>query len=118
MNGTLVSAQVENVSTRRDNTIKVVFGLQELSPSKGAELLSAQGKIVALYISPKETIPQADMDQVDAVDMEFSGKTPSQRLRGVLYIQFTQSPEGFKTFSDFYLHRMERLIEDVKAKLS
>ena len=55
MNGTLVAAQVESVSTRRDRTLKVVFGLQEVSASKGAELLSLQDKVVALYISAKDS---------------------------------------------------------------
>lgn len=117
MNGTLISAQVETVGTRMDGTIKVVLGLQELSPSKGAELLDLRGKVVACYISPKETIPQKELDQVDEADPEFGGKSPSQRMRNVLYVLFEQSPEGFKTFDDFYKAKMEAMIIHFKSKL-
>ena len=46
-------------------------------------------------------------------------KTPSQRLRGVLFIYFKeQQKKGLKeTFDTFYARHIEKLIEYVKAKI-
>lgn len=117
MNGLLLAAQVESVGTRRDSTIKISLGLQELSPSKGAELLQLQNRLVAVYISPKDTIPASDIAQVDAVDAELPGKTPSQRLRAVLWRLWESAPEGFKEFDGFYRSKMEAMIEHFKSKI-
>lgn len=117
MNGTIVAAIIESVQTRRDNTIKIVLGCQELSPSKGAELLGMMNKLTAVYLSPKETISESELKQVDAVDVELNGKTPSQRLRNVLYVMFGQKPEGFKDFDGYYKSKMELIIEHYKSKL-
>ena len=117
MNGTLISCIVESVQTRRDNTLKIVLGAQELSPSKGAELLGLMNKLTAVYLSPKETISNAELSQVDQIDVELNGKTPSQRLRNVLYIAWQQSPEGYKEFAPYYQWRMEKIIEFYKSKL-
>lgn len=117
MNGTIVAAIIESVQTRRDNTIKIVLGCQELSPSKGSELLGMMNKLTAVYLSPKETISNAELKQVDQAEVELNGKTPSQRLRNVLYITWTQAPEGYKDFDGFYKAKMEVIIEHYKSKL-
>jgi hypothetical protein len=117
MNGTIVAAIIESVQTRRDNTIKIVLGCQELSPSKGAELLGMMNKLTAVYLSPKETISESELKQVDAVDVELNGKTPSQRLRNVLFIMWQQKPDGYKDFDGFYKAKMELIIEHYKSKL-
>lgn len=117
MNGLLMAAQVESIATRVDNTIKVGLGLQELSPSKAAELLGLRGKVVVVYISPKETIPQSELDQVDAIDPEVNGKTQSQRLRNVLFVLWGKVPEGYKSFDDFYKAKTEAMIDHFKSKI-
>lgn len=45
-------------------------------------------------------------------------KTPSQRLREVLYILYTQQPDGFTNSEDFYNDRIEKLINQVKGRLT
>lgn len=83
--GLLLAAQIEGVQTRRDSTLKITLGCQEMSQSKAGELLTMQNKVCAVYISQKETIPQSVLDQVDSVDVELAGKTKSQRMRAVLF---------------------------------
>ena len=51
------------------------------------------------------------------VEFEDTGKPPSQRLRAVLYRLWEQTPEGYKVFNDFYIAKMEKLIEHFKEKL-
>jgi hypothetical protein len=116
MNGLLISAQVENITTRKDHTIKITLGTSELSPSRAGELIQLMNKIAAVYISEK-AIDQKEIDQVDKMDPEFGGKTQSQRLRGVLFVSFEQNPEGFKEFDAYYRNKMNVIIEHYKSKL-
>lgn len=115
--GLLLSSQVENVSTRRDGTIKLVLGTQEMSQGKAGELFTMQNKVCAVYISIKESVPQKVMDMVDAVDVDMPGKTKSQRQRAVLYRIWELQKEGHKTFESFYAYKMEQHITDLKTVL-
>lgn len=115
--GLLLAAIVENVSTRRDGTLKITFGCNEMSSSKSGELVSMQNKVVALYISSKETIPQAVLDHVDSVDVDMPGKTKSQRQRAVLYRIWELNKEGHKTFESYYAAKMEAHISELKQHL-
>lgn|SRR5690606_27742334 len=117
MNGTLLSVYVENITTRKDKTVKLTLSTQELSPSKAGEMFSLMNKLAVAYISPKE-IDQKEIDQVDKIDPEFHGKTQSQRLRAVLFKLHEISPEGFKDFNNYYHFKMDELIESFKSKLS
>lgn len=116
MKGILLPAMVEGVASRRDKTVKITIGTQELSPSSAGELFHLNGKICAVYISEK-AIDQNEIDQVDKLDPEFSGKTQSQRIRNVLYKLFEQDKEGFKDFESFYRSKTELYIEHLKTKI-
>lgn len=116
MNGLLLSVQVESVSTRKDRTLKIVLGTQELSPSKAGELMGLMNKIAVTYISMKD-INQSEIDQVDKLDPEFGGKTQSQRMRNVLYKTFEHNSEGFKDFNSYYQAKTEQIIDHLKTKL-
>lgn len=116
MKGILISAIIEGVSTRKDNTIRVVFGTQEMTPNKAGELIGLSNKLSAIYISAQE-ISQTEIDQVDSVDPDLPGKTQSQRLRGVLFLLYEQTNDGFTTFDAYYKHHTEKVIEHFKQKI-
>jgi hypothetical protein len=115
--GLFLAAVVENVSTRRDGTIKLTLGTQEMSQGKAGEMFTMQNKMVAIYISVKETIPQAVLDMVDQADVDMPGKTKSQRQRAVLYRIWELQKEGHKTFESFYAYKMEEHISSLKSVL-
>lgn len=116
MKGNLFPAIIEAVGTRSDRTLKITLGCQEMSPQDGGQLLSLVHQLATVYISPSE-ISSKEISQVDKVEPEFSGKTPSKRMRDVLFVLFSQAPEGFKTFDEFYKNKMEAMIEHFKSKL-
>lgn len=116
MNGLLLPVQIESVSTRKDRTVKLVLGSQELSPSKAGEVFQLLNTVAIAYICPKG-IDQKEIDQVDRLDAEFEGKTQSQRIRSVLYKLHEQDNEGFKTFDDYYRSKTEKFIEHLKSKI-
>jgi hypothetical protein len=115
--GLMLAAVVENVSTRRDGTIKLTLGTQEMSQGKAGEMFTMQNKMIAIYISVKETIPQAVLDMVDQADVDLPGKTKSQRQRAVLFRIWELDKEGHKTFESYYSAKMEGHIKELKAHL-
>lgn len=117
MTGILLSSIVENIATRRDGTIKVTLGTQELSQGKAGELFLLNGKLAAVYISAKDTIDQKTLDQVDSIEVDLPGKSQSQRMRSVLFILFEQDREGHKDFKSYYHAKTELLIDHLKSKI-
>lgn len=116
MNGILLPTYIENITTRKDKSVKITLGTQELSPGKAGELFTMLNAIALTYISPKG-IDQKEIDQVDKLDPEFEGKTQSQRIRAVLFKLFQQDNEGFKDFDNYYRNKTEKYIEHLKAKI-
>lgn len=117
IDGLLLAAQVENVSTRRDGTLKLTLGCQELNQSRAGELISMQNKVCAVYVSVKESVPQNIIDMVDETSVDVPGKTKSQRQRAVLYRIWEVQKEGFKTFEGYYAAKMEEHISNLKQTL-
>jgi len=108
---------VEGVRTRKDRTLALTVGTQELTPSQAGELFEMQGKLCACYITEKESVPQEVIDAVDEADFDRPGKTQSQRLRGVIFKLFTQDAEGFKSFDEYYHAKTDKIIEHLKGKI-
>lgn len=115
--GILIGAYVEGLKTRKDKTIAITIGTQELAPDKAGQLFNLNGKLITAYLSDTE-VTKSDQDVIDAVELDLPGKTPSQRLRAVLYVLWKQEPEGFKDQNLHYIHHMEKIIEHYKSKLT
>jgi DNA-binding ferritin-like protein len=66
----------------------------------------------------EESFQQDELDNLDSIktDLE-ANKTPSQRLRGILYINYQQDDEGYKDFMTYYIGKMDKLCEHFKSKL-
>jgi hypothetical protein len=113
----MLAAIFENVSTRRDGTLKITLGCQEMNQGKAGELFTMQNKLCAVYLTQKETIPQRVLDAVDNADIEAPGKTKSQRQRAVLFRIWEIEKEGHKTFESYYAAKMEAHITELKQHL-
>ena len=116
----LLNAQVESVATRKDRTIKLSLGTQELKPSEAGELFGLQNSLISVGIKPTP-LNQSDVDILKESKIEIDdipdSKSPSQRLRNVLYRNWEQSDGGYSYFNLYYLNRIERIIEHYKQKL-
>jgi hypothetical protein len=107
----ILPAQIEGLTSRKDKTIKVTFGTQELSPVDAAQVFQLNQRFC--YIAIKE-----ELDNLDSIKTDLdTNKTPSQRLRGILFINYQQNSEGYKDFSTYYIAKMEILCEHYKSKL-
>lgn len=113
----LLQVTVENITSRKDKTIKIVLGTQEVTPSQAGSLFELLNQLAFILISPKG-IGQQEIDEVDAVDVDLGGKTQSQRIRAVLYKLFEQNNEGFSSFDNYYKSKTEKYIEHLKTKIN
>ncbi len=118
MKGILFAAQVEGLRSRKDKTIALTLGTQELNPEKAGELFNTNGHLVTCYLSVKEQITDSEKEIIDSIEAPAQGKTPSQRMRNTLFILWQQKPEGYTDFNLFYLHWMEKMIDGLKLKLT
>ena len=115
----VLPAMIETIATRADSTIKIVLGTNELTPEKVGGMFMLKNKLA--YVAIKEANFQPD--EIEALtdideDLKSIGKTPSQRIRNVLFILFKQNNEGFDSFDSFYKFKMDKLIEHLKAKIT
>jgi hypothetical protein len=111
-------AGLESYRSLKDGTLKLSFETGELSPEQMANVHYSLNKVGYLAFSP-DALATHELDEIDKLKVEYSdnGKTPSQRLKAVLYLMWKQKPEGFTSSEVHYLHHMEKLIEHFKLKL-
>jgi len=114
----VINAILESFRSLKDKTIKLSFETQEPTPEQLQEIAVNNQKYGYLVFSGN----QLSDDQLQAIeksrnDLYDSQKSPSKRLRNVLYIWFNQDSKGFNSFEDFYLYQMEQIINHLKQKL-
>ena len=83
---------IDNIRTLADNSLRVSLGTPELTAEIVGNMYSMLKQPGYVVISTKP-ISQQQIDAVEeaTVDREFDTKTPSQRLRSVLYILWEQT---------------------------
>lgn len=116
MKGILIPITIESIRSRKDKTVAVTLGTQELTPEKAGELFSINGKFGYGYISAQD-IENADIDLIDTLEPDMPTKSPAQRLRGVLYLMWKNNNEGYNDHNLHYLHYMEEIISKYKLRL-
>lgn len=113
----LLPVQIEGIASRKDKTMSIRIGTQELSPGTAADIFTMNQQFCYMALKKENFQPhEADMIENLKADME-SSKTPSQRLRAVLYRNYEQDSEGYKDFTTYYLSKMEKICEHYKSKL-
>lgn len=114
----LIPALLVSYSSLKDKTLKITFETNEPTPEQltGVALNIQKFGYLAFKDEP---FKQKEKDVIESLksDYEDNGKTPSQRLRAVLYRLWEKDKEGFKNAVDHYNSKMETLIEHFKSKL-
>lgn len=112
----VISCIVDKLETLKSGDMKIVLESGELQPEAAAELLGMMNKQVFACFKPTAISPE-DLDIKD-VAVEFKGdKSPSQRLRSVLYV-YWQKNKPTADFQTFYDRKVEEYIKLVKEKLN
>lgn len=97
----------------KDGGVSVRFSTNELSVEEKVELTKYYQKFGWLLFAENEDI---EIPKGRAPQSEL-GKTPSQRLRSVIYIKYQQADIGDITFDEYYRRELERLITYEKTFL-
>lgn len=106
---------LEKMQPLVDRSWKLTFATRELYGKDIEELANRLGTEGYIVHSTNDDIAMSDIPEVNA-DSGLEGKSPSQRLRNVLYVLWQQN--GSKgSYDVYYITQMERLIDSVKARL-
>ena len=109
---------LESYRSLKDRTLKLTFETQEPNPEQMVEIQKAtmNAGFIAFNIDPFSSSQEKFLTELE-VDYDDPKKTPSKRLRGVLYRNFEQDAKGYKNFEDYYRSQMETIIVHFKGKL-
>lgn len=112
---------VNKVSTLADGSLSINIHTQELDTDTMTRIFNLR-KSPGMVLISSDDISKAEVDAVSEFTTNFEvGKTksPSQRLRAVLYRVWEQEgePRGYKDFAVFYASYMERIINEYKSYL-
>ena len=110
---------VESIATRQDSSVKIVLSTYELNTQSAVKLFDLRKTECLMYLS-SDNITQEELNALDGFKLSSDhndGKTPSQRLRGVLYVYWKQHKQTEIEFDIFYLRYMNNLIDKIKDKL-
>ena len=109
---------INKVSTLSDGSLSINIHTQELPADTMMKIFNLRKKPGMVLIS-SESISQEEVKLVEEYTSEFEvgkGKTPSQRLRSVLYIVWQQGDQKYD-FPIWYETQMERIINKYKVVL-
>lgn len=107
----------DGIRPTKDGSWKLIFNTQELNKSADDEVVSLRGKSGSVVFVEASSDTSVDDIEVPDVRPEYRGeKTPSQRLRAVLY-RVWENAKSDLDFEIFYRSRMDRIIEQLKNQL-
>jgi hypothetical protein len=109
-------AIIEEPRMLKDKTVKISLAFQEQTPEVMAEVFRLCGSYGFVAIKEENFLP-SELEAMDDLKADAIGKSPSQRLRAVLYLLWKQDDEGFRDFGSYYHWRVERVIDFYKSKL-
>lgn len=113
----LKECEIKSIKSRVDNSWDVSINLNEMTGDELANLNSMRSTSCKVYLSNENIVSKA-LKEIDNLSIDDTSKSPSQRLRSVLYVLWEQEYKSeYDTFTLFYNDRMERLINQIKDKL-
>lgn len=107
-----VPAIMTSLALTKDGGMRAGFSTQELTDADKLILTKLHGQFGYLLFQPNEFTTQ-DLPTEQAED---KNKTPSKRLRAVLFVLWQQQGKA-GNFENFYREKMEKLIDFTKSKL-
>jgi hypothetical protein len=107
-------ALLESVSTKKDRSLKVVLSTQEMNEDDMASLFQYRDGVGYVTFTPTAKSDIA----VPNAPIESGEKSPSQRLRNVLWVLWEQRyKQQYDDPDIFYIWYMNKIIDQVKDKL-
>lgn len=105
---------VSKISTLVDGGLKVVIDLQEINAQDKARLFEF-ANLPAWFLLKAEKFEE--LPSLPEIKIEKGFKTPSERLRGVIFRYWEKRTGQTEDFEIFYKKQMEKIINAYKEKL-
>jgi hypothetical protein len=112
MKAIVLSSILSGFRSRKDKSMGFSASTLELSTDEKVALMELEGLNVRLLIEPVDYVAEGKVE----VKSESSFKTPSQRLRSILFVEYRQKNPSI-TFDEFYNIEMDRICNERKEQL-
>ena len=110
------SAQIDSVHAKKEKTLSIRLGSQELAPNETSTIFEQMGKQVWVAIA-ESSVNKEDLKIPDVVD-ELDDKTPSKRLRDRMAVYYKETHGSFEGFNVWYQSSLEKLGQSYLDKLN
>ena len=110
---------IESVASRKDKSIKITIGANELTPDKMSDIMGLSGTFV--YTAHKlETFVTSELNEINALKYvgKVIGKSMAETTRNLLYRLWEKNNCGFDEFMSYYTFRMTNIIDVLRDELS
>lgn len=111
-----VPSIISRIQTMADGGLRLFVDTQEITTEDKADVMGLHNKI-GYFVFAEQDILQEDIKDLPEIKLEIGEKSPSARLRAVLFI-FWEQQKIQEPFDIFYRRKMESFIEAVKEKLT
>ena len=108
-------ASISKVTTMHDHSLRIQVDTQELSPEDSAKVFEQYNKL-GWFLFKESEILLDDIDVPEFVAEFKDDKSPSKRLRNVIFILHKQQ-DTKESFDEFYKRKIEEIINHFKSKL-
>jgi hypothetical protein len=108
-------AQITSLSSRADGSLRLSIITPELSSPEKVAVMELQNQLIVALLTPEEF-----QTEEMVIDKDLDGKSPSNRLRNVLFVWWKKLQENDKTKDDFslwYRNKVESIIDSIKLKI-
>ena len=108
---------LENISTRSDGTVKLVLGSQEMDSTQAGRLFELRNQFIKILLTNDNINPLEENLLIETPLTDGKKvKSPSQRLRAVLY-RVCEQMGNKEHFEQYYSSEMENIISNYKSRL-
>lgn len=103
---------ITSITSKQDRSLGLRVTTPELSPQEKAVFMECQGLNLDISFTPLDF----ESHEVMEVKSEVDSKTPSQRLRSVLFVLYDQEGRPGE-FSEYYNQKMNKIIDQLKSRI-
>jgi hypothetical protein len=112
-----IPAVISKITTMADKTLRLQVDCQETTPDIKADIFSMH-ESYGYFLFADKKINKSEFADLPDIVVEKGEKTPSQRLRGVMFVLWQQKYKAtVPSFDDFYRTEYNKIIEHYKTKL-
>lgn len=112
----ILPATIEGIATRKDRTVRVTIGTQELAPDKAGHLMSLQNALSYIAIKSEDFSSKEKEDLSELETPMIGVKSKSQILRQELWKNWKENNEGFEKSEDHYNHYLDKITNYIITK--